>query len=337
MFVCQATLSLLSSTFRFGQWLILVPTVAREVPRKGHWGPRLFQHTAGSSAWDWSYCAKVPDLAPAPPLKAAGAVSFAFKGLTGRFPFSEALAQAHQIYADAWMPLRLFLPQPVGLKAQKPKTKPTKPKAQQHPKNRETPLGGTRTRTRTHSDSGTPGCHPAVLGLGQNRPRPVHVLHARQGPPKFSMLFGASFREFSGWVEGFSSGFRTEFGVYEVRGGGRGLWLRPRPPRPRQASPLHEFGLRARSCNALRPPTLLSVRPAQNFLDEAPHWLPLKVEITGVEMVNGQKAFVMRFLQCRDPAWIGRVFFAKRLGHHSGKRFKAQGLGVFEFYGSRGA
>ncbi|CAE7458367.1 unnamed protein product [Symbiodinium natans] len=38
---------------------------------------------------------------------------------------------------------------------------------------------------------------------------------------------------------------------------------------------------------------------------------PGKVEITGVEMVNGQKAFVMRFLQCRDPAWIGRVFFAK--------------------------
>jgi len=38
---------------------------------------------------------------------------------------------------------------------------------------------------------------------------------------------------------------------------------------------------------------------------------PGKVEISGIEIVNGQKAFVMRFLQCRDPSWIGRVFFAK--------------------------
>ncbi|OLP90069.1 hypothetical protein AK812_SmicGene28409 [Symbiodinium microadriaticum] len=38
---------------------------------------------------------------------------------------------------------------------------------------------------------------------------------------------------------------------------------------------------------------------------------PGKVEISGIEIVNGQKSFVMRFLQCRDPSWIGRVFFAK--------------------------
>jgi len=38
---------------------------------------------------------------------------------------------------------------------------------------------------------------------------------------------------------------------------------------------------------------------------------PGKVEVTGIEIVNGQRAFVLRFLQCRDPAWIGRVFFAK--------------------------
>ena len=38
-----------------------------------------------------------------------------------------------------------------------------------------------------------------------------------------------------------------------------------------------------------------------------------EVEVSGVEIVNGQKAFVLRFLQCRDPSWIGRVFFAKRL------------------------
>ena len=38
---------------------------------------------------------------------------------------------------------------------------------------------------------------------------------------------------------------------------------------------------------------------------------PGKVEVTGVEEIMGQKAFVLRFLQCRDEAWIGRIFFAK--------------------------
>jgi KamA family protein len=38
---------------------------------------------------------------------------------------------------------------------------------------------------------------------------------------------------------------------------------------------------------------------------------PGKVEVTGVEEIMGQKAFVLRFLQCRDEAWIGRPFFAK--------------------------
>jgi KamA family protein len=38
---------------------------------------------------------------------------------------------------------------------------------------------------------------------------------------------------------------------------------------------------------------------------------PGKVEVTGVEEIMGKKAFVLRFLQCRDEAWIGRVFFAK--------------------------
>ena len=38
---------------------------------------------------------------------------------------------------------------------------------------------------------------------------------------------------------------------------------------------------------------------------------PGKVEVTGVEEIMGQKAFVLRFLQCRDAAWIGRIFFAK--------------------------
>mmetsp|Transcript_15857 Transcript_15857/g.34765 ORF Transcript_15857/g.34765 Transcript_15857/m.34765 type:complete len:361 (+) Transcript_15857:100-1182(+) len=38
---------------------------------------------------------------------------------------------------------------------------------------------------------------------------------------------------------------------------------------------------------------------------------PGKVEVTGVEEIFGHKAFVMRFLQCRDEGWIGRPFFAK--------------------------
>jgi KamA family protein len=38
---------------------------------------------------------------------------------------------------------------------------------------------------------------------------------------------------------------------------------------------------------------------------------PGKVEVTGVEEILGHKAFVLRFLQCRDEDWIGRPFFAK--------------------------
>ena len=38
---------------------------------------------------------------------------------------------------------------------------------------------------------------------------------------------------------------------------------------------------------------------------------PGKVEVTGVQEIMGQEAFVLRFLQCRDESWIGKVFFAK--------------------------
>jgi len=38
---------------------------------------------------------------------------------------------------------------------------------------------------------------------------------------------------------------------------------------------------------------------------------PGKVEVTGVEEILGHKAFVLRFLQCRDENWVGRPFFAK--------------------------
>ena len=36
-----------------------------------------------------------------------------------------------------------------------------------------------------------------------------------------------------------------------------------------------------------------------------------KIEVTGVEDILGHKAFVLRFLQCRDADWIGRPFLAK--------------------------
>ncbi|KAH8076125.1 synthetase [Aureococcus anophagefferens] len=38
---------------------------------------------------------------------------------------------------------------------------------------------------------------------------------------------------------------------------------------------------------------------------------PGKVEIVGLQTIQGTEAFVLRFLQCRDDQWIGKVFFAK--------------------------
>ncbi len=38
---------------------------------------------------------------------------------------------------------------------------------------------------------------------------------------------------------------------------------------------------------------------------------PGKVLVTGVASLVGQKVFVLKFLQARDPSWVGRPFFAK--------------------------
>ena len=38
---------------------------------------------------------------------------------------------------------------------------------------------------------------------------------------------------------------------------------------------------------------------------------PGKVEVLGVQEVAGEKIFVLRFLQGRDPDWVGRPFFAR--------------------------
>ncbi len=38
---------------------------------------------------------------------------------------------------------------------------------------------------------------------------------------------------------------------------------------------------------------------------------PGKVEIQGIDEVNGEKVFILRFIQGRNPDWIQRIFFAK--------------------------
>jgi hypothetical protein len=38
---------------------------------------------------------------------------------------------------------------------------------------------------------------------------------------------------------------------------------------------------------------------------------PGKVSIVGVTEDCGEKVFILEFLQARNPAWIGRPFFAK--------------------------
>ncbi len=39
--------------------------------------------------------------------------------------------------------------------------------------------------------------------------------------------------------------------------------------------------------------------------------MPGKVQVLGVSEVGAEKVFVLRFLQARDPDWVGRPFFAK--------------------------
>jgi len=38
---------------------------------------------------------------------------------------------------------------------------------------------------------------------------------------------------------------------------------------------------------------------------------PGKVEIQGITEINGEKVFVLRFIQGRNPDWVQRPFFAK--------------------------
>jgi hypothetical protein len=38
---------------------------------------------------------------------------------------------------------------------------------------------------------------------------------------------------------------------------------------------------------------------------------PGKIQVLGVTKLNGEKVFVLRFLQGRDPEWVHKPFFAK--------------------------
>jgi hypothetical protein len=38
---------------------------------------------------------------------------------------------------------------------------------------------------------------------------------------------------------------------------------------------------------------------------------PGKVMVDGIADINGEKVFVLKMLQARDPAWVNRVFFAR--------------------------
>ena len=38
---------------------------------------------------------------------------------------------------------------------------------------------------------------------------------------------------------------------------------------------------------------------------------PGQVEVSGVTDVGGENVFVLRFIQARNPDWVGRPFFAR--------------------------
>jgi hypothetical protein len=64
--------------------------------------------------------------------------------------------------------------------------------------------------------------------------------------------------------------------------------------------------------------------------------MPGKVLIDGVEWVGGEKVFVLKFIQARDPSWIGRVFFAKYDPSATWLRDLEPAFGDEEFFFSEG-
>jgi KamA family protein len=59
---------------------------------------------------------------------------------------------------------------------------------------------------------------------------------------------------------------------------------------------------------------------------------PGKVVVDGVTEIGGEKVFVLKMIQGRDPSWVGRVFFAKYDEHASWLDQLKPALGAKEFF-----
>jgi KamA family protein len=59
---------------------------------------------------------------------------------------------------------------------------------------------------------------------------------------------------------------------------------------------------------------------------------PGKVVVDGVTEIGGEKVFVLKMIQGRDPKWVGRVFFAKYDEHASWLDQLKPALGAKEFF-----
>lgn len=59
---------------------------------------------------------------------------------------------------------------------------------------------------------------------------------------------------------------------------------------------------------------------------------PGKVHILGTSVINGEKVFVLRFLQARDPEWVGKPFYAKYDPHATWLDDLTPAFGKKEFF-----
>jgi L-lysine 2,3-aminomutase len=63
---------------------------------------------------------------------------------------------------------------------------------------------------------------------------------------------------------------------------------------------------------------------------------PGKVVVDGVARIHGEDVFVLRFLQARDPSWVGRPFFAALDPHATWLDGLRPAFGEAEFFFERG-
>jgi L-lysine 2,3-aminomutase len=64
---------------------------------------------------------------------------------------------------------------------------------------------------------------------------------------------------------------------------------------------------------------------------------PGKVQILGINEIHGQKVFTLRFIQGRDPDWVGRPFFAEFNKHAIWLDDLEPALGDQQFFFDEGA